>query len=98
MRSRPLLISAVALVVDASRSVFGENYRRATALASRLARDLDPADRVTVLTCDSTCREMPGALRVPGAQTARDVRRFLEHETPEGASESLGAKAPVRPD
>lgn len=78
---------AVALVVDASRSVFGENYRRATALATRIARDLDPSDRVTVLACDSTCRELPGELRTPGAQAARDVRRFLEHETPEGASD-----------
>ncbi len=78
---------AVALVVDASRSVFGENYRRATSLATRLARELEPSDRVTVLACDSTCREMPGDLRAPGAQTARDVRRFLEHETPEGASD-----------
>jgi Vault protein inter-alpha-trypsin domain/FecR protein/von Willebrand factor type A domain len=78
---------AVALVVDASRSVFGENYRRATSLATRLARDLDPADRLTVLACDSTCREMPGELRVPGRQTAHDVQRFLEHETPGGASD-----------
>ena len=78
---------AVALVVDASRSVFGENYRRATSLATRLARELEPSDRVTVLACDNTCREMPGDLRVPGAQAARDVRRFLEHETPEGASD-----------
>jgi Vault protein inter-alpha-trypsin domain/von Willebrand factor type A domain/FecR protein len=78
---------AVALVVDASRSVFGENYRRATSLATRLARELQPTDRVTVLACDSTCREMPGDLRVPGAQAAREVRRFLEHETPEGASD-----------
>lgn len=78
---------AVALVVDASRSVFGENYRRASALATRMARDLDASDRVTVLACDSTCRQLPGDLRAPGAQTAREVRRFLEHETPEGASD-----------
>ena len=78
---------AVALVVDASRSVFGENYRRATSLATRLARELEPNDRVTVLACDNTCRELPGELRAPGAQAARDVRRFLEHETPEGASD-----------
>jgi hypothetical protein len=78
---------SVALVVDASRSVFGENYRRATALATRVARDLEVGDRVTVLACDSTCREMPGDLRRPGADTAREVRRFLEHLTPEGASD-----------
>ncbi len=78
---------AIALVVDASRSVFGENYRRATSLAARLARDLDAKDRVTVLACDSTCRELPGELRAPGVQTAQDVRRFLEHVSPEGASD-----------
>jgi Mg-chelatase subunit ChlD len=78
---------SVALVVDASRSVFGENYRRATALATRLARDLDAGDRVTVLACDSTCREMPGDLRRPGTDTAHEVRRFLEQRTPEGASD-----------
>ena len=84
---------AVALVVDASRSVFGENYRRATSLAARLARELEPSDRLTVLACDNTCREMPGDLHVPGAQTAREVRRFLEHETPEGASDITFAVA-----
>jgi hypothetical protein len=84
---------AVALVVDASRSVFGENYRRATSLATRLARELEPSDRVTVLACDNTCREMPGDLRPPGAATAREVRRFLEHETPEGASDITFAVA-----
>jgi hypothetical protein len=84
---------AVALVVDASRSVFGENYRRATSLAARLARELEPSDRVTVLACDNTCREMPGDLHVPGPQTAREVRRFLEHETPEGASDITFAVA-----
>ena len=84
---------AVALVVDASRSVFGENYRRATSLAARLARELEPADRVTVLACDSTCRQMPGELRVPGTQASHDVRRFLEHEAPEGASDLTFAVA-----
>jgi hypothetical protein len=78
---------AVALVVDASRSVFGENYRRATSLASRLARDLDAGDQLLLLRCDSTCVEMPGGLRRPGSDTAREVRRFLEHVTPEGASD-----------
>ena len=84
---------AVALIVDASRSVFGENYRRATSLATRLARELEPSDRVTVLACDSTCREMPGGLKLPGTQAAQEVRRFLEHETPAGASDMTFAVA-----
>lgn len=78
---------AVALVVDTSRSVFGEDYRRATSLAARLARDLDAGDKLLVLGCDSTCIEMPGGLRRAGSDTAREVRRFLEHITPEGASD-----------
>lgn len=78
---------AVALVVDVSRSMFGESYRRATRLAARLAAELEPSDRVTVLACDSTCREMPGELRPAGAATSREVRRFLENQTPQGASD-----------
>lgn len=82
---------AVALVVDTSRSVFGENYRRATRLATRIARDLGAHDRVTVLSCDSTCREMPGELRAGGTATALEVRRFLENQTPECASDVSAA-------
>lgn len=85
--ARPVGGRAVALVVDTSRSLFGENYRRATSLAARLAGELEPSDRVTVLSCDSTCREIPGELRPAGRQAARDVRRFLESQTPEGASD-----------
>ncbi|RYZ06333.1 MAG: tetratricopeptide repeat protein [Myxococcales bacterium] len=78
---------SVALVIDSSRSMFGESYRRATLLAARIARDLEPSDRVAVLACDSTCREMPGELRPAGAGLSREVRRFLENQTPEGASD-----------
>jgi tetratricopeptide (TPR) repeat protein len=78
---------AVALVVDTSRSMFGESYRRATRLAARIARDLEPTDVVAVLSCDSTCREMPGDLRPAGVGTAREVRRFLENQAAEGASD-----------
>jgi tetratricopeptide (TPR) repeat protein len=78
---------AIALVVDASRSMFGESYRRATLLASRIARDLEPSDRVALLACDSTCREMPGELRPAGQSASREVRRFLENQAPEGASD-----------
>jgi tetratricopeptide (TPR) repeat protein len=78
---------AVALVVDASRSMYGESYRRATRLATRIARELPPSDRLAVLACDSSCRELPGGLRAAGPSTAREVRRFLESEAPEGASD-----------
>lgn len=78
---------AIALVVDASRSEYGENYRRAVGLASRIARELSPENDVTVLACDSTCRQMPGAIAAPGEETAREVRLFLEQEKPAGASD-----------
>ncbi len=37
---------SLALVVDASRSMFGENFRRATELAVKVARELDPSTRL----------------------------------------------------
>src|SRR5581483_487055 len=48
-----------AIVVDSSRSMFGERFRRAAALAENIVREMDRGDRVTVLACDSTCREAP---------------------------------------
>ncbi|MBI4705730.1 MAG: FecR domain-containing protein [Deltaproteobacteria bacterium] len=81
---------AFALVVDASRSMYGERYRRAAALAQRVVSETDPLDQLTVLACDTTCRTLPGGLRHPGTQTAAEVQRFLQGVTPEGGSD-LGA-------
>ncbi|HEX6273076.1 MAG TPA: FecR domain-containing protein, partial [Polyangiaceae bacterium] len=82
---------AVALVVDASRSMLGESYRRASDLAVRLARELDESDRVTVLACDVTCRALPGGLVAPGTGAAESVERFLAGISPEGGSDLVGA-------
>ncbi len=76
-----------ALVVDSSRSMFGERYLRASELASRVVRELDPDDRVTVLACDSTCRELPSHVVSPGDDAARAVSDFLRGITPEGGSD-----------
>jgi hypothetical protein len=76
-----------ALVVDASRSMFGERYRRASALASRMVGELDRLDRFTVLACDTSCRVMAGGLQTPSYQAANEVEQFLNTVTPEGASD-----------
>ncbi|HEY7371722.1 MAG TPA: VIT domain-containing protein, partial [Polyangia bacterium] len=81
------------LVVDSSRSMFGETYQRAIRLAARFSAELDPADRVTALACDSQCRALPGGLAAPGPETAARIGRFLAGITPDGASDVAGAMA-----
>jgi VWA domain-containing protein/FecR-like protein/vault protein inter-alpha-trypsin-like protein len=78
------------IVVDASRSMVGERYARARALAAALVREMDPADRARVLACDTTCRPLGPSAIEPGAPAADAVRAFLEGITPDGASD-LGA-------
>ena len=81
------------LVVDSSRSMFGETYQRAIRLVARFVKELDPADRVSVLACDSQCRPMPGGPVAPGQETAAQIGRFLAGITPDGASDVAGAIA-----
>lgn len=89
------------VVVDASRSMFGERYARATRLASSLVREMDRRDSFMVLACDTTCQGMgdpnatggsalPSALPVaqtPSASAAGDVERFLGSVEPDGGSD-----------
>jgi len=75
------------LVVDSSRSMYGESYRRAAALAERIVREMDRLDRFTLLACDTTCRRLPGGLQPPSQQAAATAGRFLEDIEPEGASD-----------
>jgi hypothetical protein len=82
---------AVAIVVDRSRSMYGEPGNRAKKLAVRILREMDPRDRVTVLSCDSTCDEVPGGLAPAGETTARAAESFLGEQTAEGASDLVFA-------
>lgn len=75
------------LVVDASRSMIGESYRRAIALVERIINEMDRYDRVSLLACDSVCQSLPGGYRVPGEQAAEAAARFLRSIEPEGASD-----------
>lgn len=79
-----------AVIVDSSRSMFGERYRRAALVATRFVRELDPRDGVRVLACDSSCRELDG-VRGGGEGAGRATEAFLSSITPEGGSDVTGA-------
>jgi len=93
------------LVVDASRSMFGERYARASRLASSVVREMDRRDNFMVLACDTTCQGMGdgravgtavGASALPVAQSpsvtaAGDVERFLGSIEPDGGSDLTAA-------
>jgi hypothetical protein len=84
---------ATVIVVDTSRSMFGEGLERAKRLAVRVARELDPAGPVTVLACDSTCRDLPAGFSTPGPQTAQAIEHFFSTISAEGASDPTQAIA-----
>ena len=67
--------------------MFGERYRRAAALTESIVREMDRGNRVTVLACDSTCREPQAGLVNAGPDAARAVAEFLSAVTPEGGSD-----------
>jgi ferric-dicitrate binding protein FerR (iron transport regulator)/Mg-chelatase subunit ChlD len=95
-RARADQAHATVLVVDTSRSMFGEGLERAKRLAVRLARELDPSGRVTLLGCDSTCRDLPGGFVTPGPQAARAIERYLSSIVAEGASDPTQAIATAK--
>ncbi|HOU89606.1 MAG TPA: FecR domain-containing protein [Polyangiaceae bacterium] len=80
-----------AIVVDSSRSMYGESYRRAVRLAARLIRELGETDRFTLLACDTTCRGFPGGVQEPGREASDRVRSWLDGIQPEGASDPTAA-------
>ncbi|HEY5375615.1 MAG TPA: hypothetical protein VIK01_18175, partial [Polyangiaceae bacterium] len=83
---------ATAIIVDSSRSMYGEALERAKRLATRLARELDPAGSLMLINCDSTCRQMPGFV-TPGPAAVLEAQRFFEGVTADGASDPTQAVA-----
>lgn len=79
------------IVVDASRSMVGERWSRAVALATRVVAEMDPRDRFAVLACDVSCVPLSVALDTPGKKASDAVRTFLTGLTPEGASDPVAA-------
>ncbi len=80
-----------AIVVDASRSMFGERLKRAADLTARIVSEMDRGDVFAVLACDTTCRTMEGGAREPSAQASAEARSFLTGLAPEGGSDVSAA-------
>lgn len=76
-----------SIVIDTSRSMIGERIARASRLARAMVAEMDPRDRVTVLACDLTCREIQGGLRFASSDTVRAIESFLSNEQPQGATD-----------
>ena len=79
------------LIVDSSRSMVGERYARASALAAKVVEELDPRDRFLVLACDVNCTPHALTAATPSKAAADNVRTFLGGITPDGASYLVGA-------
>ncbi|MDI1448949.1 VIT domain-containing protein [Polyangium sp. 6x1] len=92
-----------AIVVDASRSMVGERFSRATRLASTIVREMDRRDSFVLLACDTVCRPMTQDGRsglptpsAPGAAAAGEVERFLGSVEPDGGSDMAAAVSAAR--
>ena len=92
-----------AIVVDASRSMVGERFSRATRLASTMVREMDRRDSFVLLACDTVCRPMTQDGRsglptpsAPGAAAAGEVERFLGSVEPDGGSDMAAAVSAAR--
>ena len=90
------------IVVDSSRSMFGERFARARLLASSIVREMDRRDSFVVLACDTVCRPMGGESagsakpEAPGASAAESVERFLGGIEPDGGSDIAAAMSAAR--
>jgi tetratricopeptide (TPR) repeat protein len=76
-----------AFVLDVSRSMVGEELRRAVQIVSRMLRELSPEDRVTLLACDSDCRTWSEGLVPTNASVLTHAERWLNQWSAEGASD-----------
>ncbi len=78
------------IVLDASQSMVGERFTRASELANALVADMDRRDRFTIMTCDSECRSF-GDLRAPTPDGARDAKDWLAKQTAAGATDLVAS-------
>jgi ferric-dicitrate binding protein FerR (iron transport regulator) len=92
-----------AIIVDTSRSMFGERFARATRLASTMVREMDRRDTFVVLACDTVCKPMTPDAKTsfptpmaPSAAAAGDVERFLGGIEPDGGSDMSASVSAAR--
>ncbi|MBI2897852.1 MAG: FecR domain-containing protein [Deltaproteobacteria bacterium] len=79
------------IVVDASQSMVGERFTRASRLAGSIVGEMDRRDRFVVVACDATCTAMGDAPRSPSPVAAGEVAGWLGTVRPAGASDVVGA-------
>ncbi len=84
------------IVVDASRSMVGERYKRAVKLAETIVAEMDRRDRFGVLACDVTCVPMDRELSAVGGDAPQRVREFLSKIDPEGGTDLVEAVRSAR--
>jgi hypothetical protein len=78
------------VALDASRSMFGERWTRASKATAAFVAGLDRRDHVLVLACDTGCQAVGGDeaqmhAMIPGGPAAEELRRLLAAREPEGA-------------
>ncbi|MFN0247478.1 MAG: AgmX/PglI C-terminal domain-containing protein [Kofleriaceae bacterium] len=89
-RSRETKPRDYMIVVDASQSMVGERYTRASELAVQLVGQMDRRDRFSVSACDTDCRTL-GDLRTPTELSAKEATAFFAETQPAGASDIVSA-------
>ena len=81
----------VVVVVDSSRSMLGENLKRAQRLTVRLTNELEPTDRASVIACDVACQVLPEGMLAAGPELAQATEKFISSIRAEGASDPTAA-------
>lgn len=79
------------LVVDVGRGMYGERFERAKKLVAETIGNMDRRDRVTVLACDTTCKQLRAGFVPPGIAAVNDVASFLGDVKTDGASDMAAA-------
>lgn len=79
------------IVVDVGRGMYGERFERARKLVGEVIGNMDRRDRVTVLACDTTCKQLRAGFVPPGLAAVNDAASFLGDLRPDGASDMAAA-------
>ena len=80
----------ITIVVDASQSMVGERYARASELVQSMIDQMDRRDRFTVAACDTECTRL-GDFRAPSPAAVTDAKVWLAAQQPAGASDLVAA-------
>ncbi len=77
----------VTLVIDRSRSMYGEAARHSAVIAGRIIGELSSQQSVDVLACDVVCRSFNEESRSATPELGRHVEKWLLEQPADGASD-----------